>query len=193
MTKYILHGGNTGRKTDDNKKFFHEITNDLLDPVRILCVYYAKEDKSKWPELFVNDQENFSSASPEKSLIFDMANDKTIIFIEQLKKADVIYMRGGNSTRILQEYLEKVPNLKNLWKGKVIAGSSAGAIVLSEYYYENGDEARPYNKGLGILTIKSFCHYTEDQSDKLMKLKEYGENVENVYTIPDEKFIIIER
>jgi len=193
MTKYILHAGNTGRKTDDNKNFFYEITRGLSDPVKVLCVYYAKEDKSKWQELFENDQENFSSASPQKVLIFEMANDKTIAFVEQIKSADVIYMRGGNSTHILQEYLEKVDDLEKLWSGKVVAGSSAGAIVLSEYYYENDDEVRPYNKGLGILPIKTFCHYTEEQSDKLTKLKEYGENMETIYTIPEEKFFIIER
>lgn len=193
MTKYILHGGYTSRKTDDNKKFFSEIVKGLSNPVKILCVYYAKEDKSKWSELFENDKENFSFASPQKTLNLEIANDKTDAFIEQISNADVIYMRGGKSTHILQEYLEKVSDLEKLWSGKVVAGSSAGAIVLSKYYYENDDDMRPYNKGLGILPIKVFCHYTQEQSDKLRKLKEYGENIETIYTIPDEKFFIIEQ
>ena len=33
----------------------------------------------------------------------------------------------------------------------------------------------------------------ETAKDKLTKLKEYGENIETVYTIPDEKFFIIVR
>lgn len=188
MTKYILHGGATGNKTDDNKNFFFKATDGLSDPVNVLCIYYAKEEKEKWADLFVEDKINFSSASPQKVLNFVMADDKTSAFTEQLKSADVIYLRGGN-THVLQDYLEKVDDLENLWRDKVVAGSSAGALVLSKYYYENDDDT--FNKGLGILPIKTFCHYTEEKSDKLEKLKKYGEELK-IYAISEGKFFIIE-
>lgn len=190
MTKYILHGGGVSNKTEDNQKFFFEVTKGLSGPVNILCVYYAKEEKEEWPELLVEDKINFSSAAPQKNLNFMMASDEASAFIEQIKAADIIYLRGGNS-HVLQSYLEKVEELESLWHGKVIAGSSAGGLVLSKYYYENDDNT--FNKGLGILPIKAFCHYTEKKSEKLKQLKEFGENIETIYAIPEEKFFIIER
>lgn len=192
MTKYILHGGCVGRKTDNNKKFFSEIVKNLPNPIQILCVYFSKKDKSKWPELLENDKENFYSISTQKTLIFEMADENTDVFIEQIKKTDVIYIRGWDSTHILQKYLEKIESLDNLWNGKVIAGSSAGATVLSEYYYENDDEEKPYNKGLWILPIKIFCHYTEEQNNKLEKLEKYGKNIKDIYAIKEEEYIVIE-
>ena len=189
MTKYILHGGQAGRQSPDNKKFFLEMVNGLSDKVNVLCVLFARE-KDVWNEKFEEDKRNFSSASPQKVFRFVLANDKTSAFTEQIKQADVIYLKGGN-THWLQDHLAEVPDLKNLLTGKVVAGSSAGALVLSKYYYENDDDT--YNKGLGILPIKTFCHYEEEKSDKLTKLKEFGENIETIYTIPEEKFFIIEQ
>lgn len=188
MTKYILHGG-AWQPTADYKKFFSEMISGLSEGANILCVYFARE-KDMWNENFAEDKMKFSSVSQQKVFNYVMANDKTSAFIEQVKQADLIYIRGGD-THVLQEYLEKISSLESLLYDKVVAGSSAGALVLSKYYYENDDDT--YNQGLGILTIKTFCHYTEENSDKLTKLKEFGENVEAVYAIPEEKFFIIER
>jgi hypothetical protein len=188
MTKYILHGGATSNKTIDNKKFFFEITNGLPDKVNVLCAYFSRPRK-EWPKLFKQDKLNFSSASPQKAFNFMLADDKIYALIEQIKKADAIYFRGGN-TELLKETLGKIKNLKELWNGKVIAGSSAGAYVLSKYYYSESKDI--YGKGLGILPIKAFCHYTEEKSDKLKTFRERGENLQ-VYTIPEEKFYIIEQ
>jgi len=187
MTKYILHGGVAKRDTIANRKFFFEIINGLPEPHNILIVCYAKE-KDFWQETLEKDKLRFSLAAPEKVLDLVLANENINVFIEQMKQADAIYLHGGNS-HVLQEYLEKIPNLKNLWKDKTIAGSSAGACVLGKYYYENDDDT--YNKGLGLLPIKVFCHYTEKQADKLEKLKRYGEKFE-IRAIPEEKFLIIE-
>lgn len=189
MTKYILHGGHAGRQSPDNKKFFLEMVNGSSEKINVLVVLFARE-KEIWNEKFEEDKRNFSSASPQKVFSFVLATDKTSTFIEQIKHADVIYLKGGN-THWLQDRLAKIPDLKNLLSGKVIAGSSAGALVLSKYYYENDNDT--YNEGLGILPIKTFCHYAEEKSDKLAGLKEFGENIETIYTIPEEKFFIIEQ
>ena len=187
MTKYILHGGAAKRKTKANQEFFFEITKDLSDPVNVLIICYAMERKV-WEEVLEKEKETFSNASPEKVLNWVLASEETDILIEQINKADAIYMHGGN-THILKEYLAKVPDLENLWKDKVVAGSSAGALVLSKYFYENDDNT--YSEGLGILDLKTFCHYTAEKSDKLEKLKRFGDDVE-VRSIAEEKFFIYE-
>lgn len=188
MTKYILHGGAAKRDTEDNKKFFREITSNLSDSATILVVCYAMKE-SCWDDVLNADKITFSSVSSEKNLNLVLADKKTSAFIEQIKNADVIYMHGGD-THVLKEYLDKIPDLENVWKGKVVAGTSAGALVLAKYFYENDDDT--YNEGLGIFPFKLFCHYTEEKTDKLEKLKQFKESIE-VHTIPDEKFFIIEK
>lgn len=186
MTKYILHGGEASRQTEDNKKFFFEITARLPDHANILCVLYARK-KEDWPEKFAKNKTFFSAAAPQKNFNFIVADEKPDTFIAQIKIADVIYLRGGN-THLLKSYLEKIDNLENIWKDKIVSGSSAGALVLSKYYYENDDDT--YSKGLGILPFNIFCHFSKNDLDKAQKLKELGENLE-VKMIPEEKFIIV--
>ncbi|MBU0706914.1 Type 1 glutamine amidotransferase-like domain-containing protein [Patescibacteria group bacterium] len=188
MTKYILHGGAARRDTEDNKEFFIEIVKDIMDPVNVLIVCYAK-DKKIWEEAFESVKESFKKALPQKHLNFVLAGHNTEGFKEQLKEVNAVYILGGN-THILQEYLEKVPDLVNLLKNKTIAGSSAGALVFSSYYYENDDDT--YNKGLGILPYKTFCHYTEEKTNKLKKLKGFGKNIK-IHAIPEEKYIVIKK
>lgn len=188
MTKYILHGGETSRQSPDNKKFFSEITSSLSDSATILCVCFASE-KEKWPEKFEKDKLHFSSTTQQKKFKFVLANDKTNTLIEQIKQADAIYLRGGN-TEMLKEILGKIKNLSELWQGKIVAASSAGVYVLSKYYYTNSKD--DIYEGFGVLPIKTFCHYAEEKSDKLDRLKKFGEDLK-VYPIPEEKFFIIEQ
>lgn len=187
MTKYILHGGATSKDSPDNKKFFNEAIRGLQGQVTILCVYFARE-KKLWPKMLEQDKLHFASTNKQKVFNFIIADDKTSNLIEQMKKADLIYLRGGETNK-LKESLSKVKNLGNLFKDKVIIGSSAGAYVLSRYYYTNSEDT--ILNGFDILPIKTFCHYSEGKVNKLEKLKQYGENLK-VYAIPEEKFFIIE-
>ncbi len=125
----------------------------------------------------------------KKNLRFILADDITNTFIEQIKNANTIYLRGGD-TDVLKNILGKVKNLNQLFQNKIISGSSAGAYVLSTYYYTNSKNKIEH--GLGVLPIKTFCHYTEEKSDTLNMLKTYNEDLE-IYAIPEEKFFVIEQ
>jgi len=100
--------------------------------------------------------------------------EESVVLSEQLKNADVIYLRGG-STPALKAVLGEIRDLVDLVKGKIVVGSSAGAYVLSKYYYTH--ERDCIDKGLGILPIKTMCHYVEDRADKLRDLKEFVEDL----------------
>lgn len=154
MTKYILHGGATRKKTDDNKKFFAEMCKNKSNEINILCVYFTQE-KNAWDKLFTQEKNAFQETTPTKNLNFTLAKDDIKIFKEQIKQNDVIYMRGGK-TEMLMNVLNRVENFKDLIKNKIISGSSAGACVLSKYYASNKIE-----EGLGILPIKTIVHYSE--------------------------------
>lgn len=188
MSTYILHGGATSRKTPKNEKYFLEMTKDLLIDATILCVYFSRE-KDRWPELFEQDKINFSSVASEKKFNFILADEDTDIFVEQINKADLVYLRGGDTER-LEQFLNKVDNLKQLFSNKIISGSSAGAYVLSTYYYSNSKDE--VCSGLGILPIKVFCHYTEDKKDTLELLQKFRESLE-VVVLSDEEFAAVNR
>lgn len=188
MTKYILHGGATRNKTEDNSRFFGEIISSLSNNATILCVYFAKP-KELWSEIFRQEKINFSSVAKGKVINFLLASEETDIFVEQIKKSDAIFLRGGDTDK-LKEALSGVGDLGDLWKDKVVAGSSAGVYVLSKYYYTNTKDG--ISEGLGILPIKSFCHYTDEKQVKLEELKSYRENLK-VYAIPEEKYFVIEQ
>lgn len=185
MTKYILHGGKTSLKSADNKKFFQEIVKDLVSPINLLIVYFARVE-SEWQKLLKQDKENFISANPGKVINFVLANKNKDIFINQIKEANAIYMRGGE-TIMLVNALKNIKNLKELFKDKVVAGSSAGAYVLSRYYIDSKDRL---GKGLGILPIKSFAHYNDTRKDELNRLKNHNEKL-STYALEEGKFVVI--
>ncbi len=186
MTKYILHGGETKKHSKNNKNFFRESVG-TAPHTKILVVLFAREE-DLWEEIYSAIQKFFTKYSPEKELEFLLASPKIDELIKQIKNSNVIYMHGGN-THKLKEMLDKIPNLENLWKNKIISGSSAGALVLSKYWYENDDDS--YNEGLGILPIKLFCHYKKENNDRLEKLKQFGEPLPT-YSLPEEIFFILE-
>lgn len=188
MTKYILHGGALKKNNKDNVLFLREIVSDLPDPVSILIVCHMMDDKD-WNEVLEDDRRKFKAAIPDRELNLILADEDKDTFIEQVKKADVVFMHGGR-TRIIRDFLKEIPNIESLWKGKTVAGTSAGALALTKYWYENDDDT--YNIGLGILPFKLFCHYTDEKSDKLEELKTFKENIE-VRTLADCKFFVIEQ
>jgi len=186
MAKYILHGGNTKNPSESNKKFFKEITRNLKEPVKILIMLFSR-DKALWKEIYLAIQKFFTSTSPKKEINFSLATNNIPKLINQIKESDVIYMHGGN-TYNLKAVLEKIPNLENLWKNKIVSGLSAGALVLGKYFYENDDET--CDQGLGILPYKILVHYNDKKQTIINKLKNYKESLK-ILTIPEEKFLII--
>jgi len=187
MTKYILHGGKTSRKSKDNNKFFLEMTKGVKEPMKILCVYFARE-KEAWDKLFDQDKEHFSSVAPTKVLELERADDNPKIFKAQIRKSDVVYMRGG-VTEVLMSKLKPIKNFGELIKTKVVSGSSAGACVLSRFYH-TGSHKTHAKKGLGILPIKTFVHYFPEKQEELKELENLGQKL-TIYKIPEERFVIV--
>lgn len=181
MTKYILHGGYTRESNEDNAGFYKEWTQGLNSRIKILLCFFA-EFKEKY---FDEDKERLIAQSEIKDFQLEIARIEN--FEEQIENSDVIYFRGGSMTNLLGE-LRKFPNLENLFSGKVIVGSSAGAYALSKYYWNN--DKNTLDDGLGILNIKCFCHYKNEDKKDLEKLLEYKENLP-IITLPDYKWVTI--
>jgi len=193
MIKYILAGGYVHKTPDEGKDFCEELIKGIdKKPVKILDCMFARK-KEDWQENM--DRDNIFFSKFIKDFELELADpDK---FTKQVKNSDVIYLRGGY-TSPLMELLSKDKNWIKELEGKVIAGTSAGGDAISKYYcvlktHRVGD-------GLGLLPIKFIPHWNSDYSDEevkdidwsleLKKLKEYKEELP-IYTLGEGEFMVI--
>lgn len=156
MTKFILHGGFSRTLNEQNRKFREEVVKDVPENGQLLIVYFSRPD-DEYPKLASQDVPAFKEAAGGKKINIVIAGKDN--FIEELKSSQAIFMRGGR-TELLADELKKHPELKDLIKGKTIAGSSAGAYVLSRYYHSASRGG--IHEGLGILPLRMICHYQSD-------------------------------
>lgn len=163
-TKFILHGGFAKGEKQENDDFFKEVLSSAPKETRVLLVYFAKE-----PDRIAKNQEEdiqqFNKNKGDKILIFETATGD--LFPEQTKKADIVYLHGGNSGLLL-EALNEYPNLKELFDGKIIAGDSAGANVVCSAFYSMKIGV---SEGFSLIPIKIISHYLEENKDKLKNIK----------------------
>lgn len=186
-TKFILHGGGLNVKSEDNEKFLYEIINSVnSDRVRILCVYFARPEH-RWEESFDEDQAMFLALETEKILETIIAVLDKEKFIEQAKNVDIVFLCGGRKG-CLKEFILNLENFRELVDGKVVVGSSAGANILSRYYFSNGDWI--IKEGAGILPIKVFCHWSKENHIELSELENYKEKIP-LYKIQEGKYEIL--
>jgi peptidase E len=153
MTKYILHGGFTRWDNELNRTFYEEIVRDVPEGGTVLLVYFASEnegDEKKNKE----DTESILRAAGGKHLTAELANRTD--FLEQLDRADAVYIRGGSTERLL-EALRAYPDFASRLQGKTVAGSSAGAYALARISPPHHDGGM--HEGLGILPLRVVCHY----------------------------------
>ncbi len=163
-TKFILHGGFTPGEKQENDAFLKEILSTAPKEAKILLVYFAKE-VDRVPKNRDEDIEQFNKNKRDKTLLFETASEE--LFSEQVQKSDIIYLHGGHSDKLLKT-LKKFLNLRQLFKGKIIAGDSAGANVLVSVFYS---KSMGVSEGFGLIPIKIICHYSEDNKDKLNDIK----------------------
>lgn len=178
-TKFILHGGfKPGQVEEDNSKFYSEILKDAPEKVKILLVCFAK-DIERVPSATTKVMAEFNKSKWQKENTFEIASEES--FVEQLKSADIVYLHGGRTLKLL-DTLKRFPSLKELFIGKIVAGESAGANVLAKFCYSpNADEVI---EGLGILPIKIIPHYLKEYKGKLDGV---GQELETLF-LPEYQF-----
>lgn len=184
MTKYILHGGNTREINADNNSFFREITLGTTGNTLVLLNYFARED-DEIKTCAEQDKKRFLENSENKNLAFEIAQKEN--FIEQLSNADIMYIRGGETSKLIKE-MSPIKDIKKLFENKTIAGSSAGVYVLSKYYWENDTDI--FAKGLGIFNFKALCHYEPERNHIVKKLMQYGEPLP-LLTLANYKWVVL--
>ncbi len=184
MTKFILHGGNTQEINPDNKSFFREIALGMPSGASILLNYFSRED-TDIERCAEQDKQSILKNSKNKDLVFEIAKPK--LLGKQLQRARVMYMRGGNTKKLVAK-ISLTPNFSKLIQNKVIAGSSAGVYVLSKYYWSNN--RKKIENGLGILNIKAYCHYKPTDVNIVNKLLAHKEKLP-LLVLPNYRWMVL--
>lgn len=157
-TKFVLHGGFAKGIKQQNNAFFQEILKDTPEEAKILLVYFAEEEE-KIPLRIKQDTEEFETNRGSKKIKLRVASEKT--FKTDCAWADAIYLHGGKTQRI-KERLSLYSDIRDIFSGKTIAGDSAGVNVLSKLCFTKNTNTLV--QGLGVLPLKTMCHYTENET-----------------------------
>jgi len=192
MTKYILIGGYPRKALDGGKALAEEMFKGFNEPIKLLVCYFARP-KLQWKLNAIEDHLFFGNHLKGKKIEFQIAKVET--FIEQLRWANTIYIRGGR-TKKLFGLLKQCKDWEKELIGKTLAGSSAGAIAISKYSY-NLDNLELEN-GLGLLPVKVLVHYLSSYNtpniywDKAYKeLQEYGDRTLPIYALKEGEYVTI--
>tara|TARA_B100000745_G_scaffold242943_1_gene165243 strand:- start:13760 stop:14335 length:576 start_codon:yes stop_codon:yes gene_type:complete len=177
-TKFILHGGFTSTQNELNRSFFKELTKDVPEDGTVLLIFFSRKDE-ELERLFAEDKKNVLDQAGGKKLNVVLATEED--FINQVKQADALYMRGGETDKLLAK-LRQFPEFKNLINGKTVAGSSAGAYVIGQY--SAGHSVTHIREGLGLAPLRVVCHYQSSDlppsKESLSILKETAQDLELV-------------
>jgi peptidase E len=183
MTKFILQGGGRISKVK-LQKILAEIRQEITDRrVKILIIPFARK-RSEWKKVYLKYCKRYSKLFIGNEVI--LASPETTLLRSQINSSDIIFVCGGNEL-LLKRYLKSIK--PKLFNNKVIVGVSAGANVFSSYYYSN--DRNRIEKGLGILPIKTMCHYNLSKKEKFKKLISHKNKLRNISLAIKEKDYII--
>lgn len=187
MTRYFLHGWYVWTPSEDNKDFFRTLLRaSEKKSIQILIIPFAR-DKSRWKRKFEEIKERFLEVVEEKEISIVLSKSNIKKCREEILKSDIIFIWWGE-TEILQNKLKEIQDLKECLSWRIIAGSSAWALVFSKYYYENDTDK--YYQGFWFLPIGIICHW-KNQKKELAHIKKYWW-VNKVLCIAEWKYLILE-
>lgn len=190
MTKFILHGGETGIENEHNKDFYRAWVSDFKEDLvpNILLVYFSRP-LEEWQRLGNSDKERFAKYTGSRKVKFTIADSDLKIFEQQVKDADVVYVRGGSSDMLVFSLGPIKDKFLEIIKGKLFVGSSAGVMFLS--HYTQSHTSGQWEEGLGILPINSFVHYSDKFKGEIESLKNnYPEDKNELILLPETEFVV---
>jgi len=198
MTKYVLNSGGIKRQPELKKKFHQELVKGLGDNPKFLLCNFA-QGREYWESKFQSYSDTIAEDMPrDVKPSFELAMPAT--FVEQCKRADVIYFHGGDD-RLLQYWMKQY-DLGKLFKDKVVGTNSASSDMLATHHWTC--DWRSCADGLGILPIKFIPHYQSDFGDADPRgpidwkkayddLAKYGDTALPIHALKEGEFIVAEK
>lgn len=154
-TRYILAGGKDLETAGYAKKLSEALKDRKKD--KVLSCFFSKPE-FRWLRDFNRFKPFFDEVFPESKVELALPEK----FLQQLKDADVVYLHGGESDRLMRN-LSEYKSIEDLFNGKTIIGSSAGANYLSTTWWSYG--LRQAGKGSGITPLHTIVHYGSTGND----------------------------
>lgn len=188
-TKFILVGGYPHKAPDGGKAFYKSLVKDSDKRTKILVCLFARPQEN-WPKAFQQDKDFFALNLPEVPVEMRMATREG--FMEELAWCDSVYFRGGDIdlTAIMAQY----PHWQDRLQGKVVAGSSMGADMLSSYYFNIVTNI--VEKGSGTTSAKVIVHWRSPEykdtewEEGYVQLQNTGEDLP-IYKLAEGAFVEI--
>lgn len=154
MTRYILGGGGEA-KVGGGGPFCSAIRGNHQGKLHILDCFFA-EPPETWEEKFTRKAKTFFGGHMPGEFECELARPDS--FVQQVARADVVYLHGGDE-RVLAKSLKQF-RLPQLWQGKTVVGTSAGAMFLSAVSW--GCDRRTVANGSGLVQVGVIVHYASD-------------------------------
>ena len=189
----LIGGGDTGRDNTEytTKEIDEEIVKmtDKVNP-NFLFIGLASSHSDSYYDTMKKIYKELG-CTPVYLKKSNLVNNPDIVK-QKIEDADIIYICGGDTVKLLEHVKEY--DLKSLLldaynKGTVIAGMSAGAILLSNKGFSDSliirEESDKYEfiKGLKFIDLNFCPHYNIDPK-KTKDLEEYlSKNNEEVYSL----------
>jgi peptidase E len=193
MVKYILVGGYRRSGEDKGKGFAQELVRGHPEPIKILDILFARPTE-RWGQSFQDDLDFFVQNLPSSKIELEMAQVGSLT--TQVQAADIIYLKGGDSTTRLIRGLTQDKGWVQHLDGKTVAGTSAGAYAICEYYHQLDPSS--VGRGLGLLPYKILTHWqsaeygTSDDWAKFdQELQDFGGS-EPVLRLREGEFRVLE-
>lgn len=192
MTKYILNSGGIKHQPELKKQFHQEMVKGLANKLQILIVLFP-QPREYWEQKYSLSCESIKSDIRDHDMQFELAFPD--IFEAQVKRADIIYMSGGDDA--LCRYWFSNYNLSELFTDKIVVTNSATSEMLSASFWTC--DWRQCSNGFGILPIKFMPHFHSDfgKDDPRgpidwpaaqRELAEYGDQNLPVYTLEEGRY-----
>ena len=190
-TTLILAGGHDRNFPDFGVRLATFINREVDSPVILSCGF--SQDSDSWAEKAPAWHDWYTRYFPAATVI-DAVPEK---FYEQALAADVVYLHGGETKRLL-DTLPDYEKVKSVLSGKIVIGSSAGANYLSSVHYS--PSAAVVREGSAILNMGVIVHYGAPEFDgRAISMTEWQNHAArvkelsggNVLLIPEGDFAII--
>ncbi|MGE5429145.1 MAG: cyanophycinase [Methylococcaceae bacterium] len=160
--KLIPIGGNEARKTEQNEDseqkfdFKHGVLEEVIKEMkgekpRIVLLPLASQHQEEFEELYKNAFKKLGH-DIEVLIIHGKKDADKEENLEILRQADGVFITGGDQSRLIQrlEDTEFMEILRDRYFNDdfVIAGTSAGAMVMSEFMIHGGKSEEAIIKGI---------------------------------------------
>lgn len=145
---------------------------------------------------YINDfSEYYSSLDCKKIESIKLSYESLKEAEEKISRASIIYLGGGNTELLINVFRRKkiIPVLKKfLDKGGVLAGMSAGAVVLGKIsILSEIGQVLKFGKGFGFLPDFIFLpHYQEKYKDEVFLIKKRFSQ-KTVFLLPEKTAVYI--